>query len=586
MKYVLYILIALLSNTVPCVAEPTREQKFENNARKLKRNPSNTELLKENGFLSLNMGRYDETVSYADRLMKLSHGRKDSLSLQANAHILLGQAYLYHSMIREALDNLEKGKALAEKLGDHDLLSSAYNGLGIYSTQGRANPEQGIVYYSQALAHADSAGNELKKAVALYNLGGLWLHRDNSQGKRYVEEAFRKASALGDSELAFHACTVLAGFFIFEGKGKEAGEWLTKARGLLDDTGTAGGETYLQVFEAETAQIAKDYKTADKIYGRCMENIHELTPAMRTNLCSQYGMFLLKMNRTAEGIKVLEQGLREAGATKVASDSAQLINRLAWAYHTTGDNAKAYTLQGELLGLMEQMRIRDEDRSYMEYSVKTDMYLDQLQLERQKSQLLSKERNLILAIGTCLLLAVSCGLLFHSYRRKNRLYKSIVAQNRQTMERERILRERIDENLRKQENPSQPTSGVRDGTGSDEGLTDLADQFALLMIEERLYENPEITVSSIAERLGTNRTYLSKAINRSTGHSFSEVVTQYRIRRAAEILSDQEDTRPLKGVAAAVGFSSISTFYAAFRNQVGMTPAQYRKNSKEIANRS
>ncbi len=585
MKRKITVLICfLILGAVGCIASLSREQRLEQDIKQLKSEPANVDLLKDAGFLCLNLGRYNDAVSYGDRLMKLSRGRKDSTYLRANAHILLGQSYIYLSMMRESIDNLEKGRALAESLKDYDLLSSVYNGLGIYYTQGRANPEQGIVNYNHALAYADSAGNEMKQVVALYNLGGLWLHRNNPEGSRYSLEAYRKATAIGDKELAFYACINLNGYGLIQKNPEMASEWLTKARQLIKDTGTEGGDTYLKVFEAMTAELAGgDSKKADQLYRECMDNIQDLFPPMKTNLCSQYGRFLLNQKRIPEGIRVLERGLKEAAATEMASDSVTLILNLAEACHLAGDNARSYRLMEQYREISDRIRKQDEARSYMEYSVKNDMYLNQLLLERQRTQLLSKERNLILVVGICLLLVVSCGLLIYFYRRKNKLYNSIVAQNRQTMERERILRERINESKSNDSGNEENSTTLeqRGGTGSEEGLNELADRFALMLIDQRLYENPDLSINTAAELLGTNRTYLSKAINRSTGHSFSEIVTQHRIRRATEILSDPSDDRPLKGVAAAVGFSSISAFYAAFRNQVGMTPTQYRKKSKE-----
>ena len=51
---------------------------------------------------------------------------------------------------------------------------------------------------------------------------------------------------------------------------------------------------------------------------------------------------------------------------------------------------------------------------------------------------------------------------------------------------------------------------------------------------------------------------------------------QRRMERAAELLHTPELS--LEGVAKEVGYSSVSQFIAAFRQQYGLTPGQYRKN--------
>ncbi|MDE7147413.1 MAG: helix-turn-helix domain-containing protein, partial [Duncaniella sp.] len=85
-----------------------------------------------------------------------------------------------------------------------------------------------------------------------------------------------------------------------------------------------------------------------------------------------------------------------------------------------------------------------------------------------------------------------------------------------------------------------------------------------------------------AEMLGTNRTYLSKAINESTGKTFTQIVNDYRIREAIAQISDLETDKPLKLICSDVGFSSLSTFYSSFQSITGMTPARYRSQLKEI----
>ena len=111
-------------------------------------------------------------------------------------------------------------------------------------------------------------------------------------------------------------------------------------------------------------------------------------------------------------------------------------------------------------------------------------------------------------------------------------------------------------------------------------LNDLMARFTTLMIEEQLFTDPSLTVSSMADRLGTNRTYLSKAINETTGKSFTQLVNEYRIRQAIVEISDLVANKPLKQIAAEVGFSSLSTFYACFQSGTGMTPACYRSQLK------
>ncbi|MDE6074101.1 MAG: AraC family transcriptional regulator, partial [Muribaculaceae bacterium] len=87
-----------------------------------------------------------------------------------------------------------------------------------------------------------------------------------------------------------------------------------------------------------------------------------------------------------------------------------------------------------------------------------------------------------------------------------------------------------------------------------------------------------ISIKSVAEALGTNRTYLSNAINHVFNKSFPQVLAEYRVRAAIDILNDRDCDLPLKAIAAEVGFSSASVFFTTFRNIMGMTPTAYRNS--------
>ena len=104
-----------------------------------------------------------------------------------------------------------------------------------------------------------------------------------------------------------------------------------------------------------------------------------------------------------------------------------------------------------------------------------------------------------------------------------------------------------------------------------------------LMTGDRIYRENGLTRDKVAERLGSNRTYISQVINDKTGMSFLAYINSYRIEEAIELLSDPANDIPLKALSSDLGFSSISTFYKLFSEKVGMPPAKYREKIIEIS---
>ena len=104
---------------------------------------------------------------------------------------------------------------------------------------------------------------------------------------------------------------------------------------------------------------------------------------------------------------------------------------------------------------------------------------------------------------------------------------------------------------------------------------------------EKIYREQGLNLKEVAERLNTNRTYLSEIINQHHKKTFIEFVNTYRIEEVSAILKEQEKegseyaNYTIQAIAEMVGFNSSSAFYTAFRQIVGATPVEYKKILKQ-----
>ena len=103
-----------------------------------------------------------------------------------------------------------------------------------------------------------------------------------------------------------------------------------------------------------------------------------------------------------------------------------------------------------------------------------------------------------------------------------------------------------------------------------------------LMREQKVYRMKSLTRDSLADILGTNRTYLSRAINSMSGKSFSDYLNSWRIVEATLIMSDKSVDIPLKQLADDLGYSSISVFYRSFQKETGVTAGRYMKEVRAV----
>jgi len=97
------------------------------------------------------------------------------------------------------------------------------------------------------------------------------------------------------------------------------------------------------------------------------------------------------------------------------------------------------------------------------------------------------------------------------------------------------------------------------------------------VVGEKMYRNPELTLTDLANHLGTNASLLSKIINRSFGKNFNDYVNQYRVLEVKENLANPANAHlTIMSLAYDAGFNSKATFNRAFKKFTGDSPKTYQ----------
>jgi AraC-like DNA-binding protein len=91
--------------------------------------------------------------------------------------------------------------------------------------------------------------------------------------------------------------------------------------------------------------------------------------------------------------------------------------------------------------------------------------------------------------------------------------------------------------------------------------------------------DPELSLSLLARKLGTNTGHLSRALNEGLGIGFSQFVNDLRARNVADMLA-QGRNDDLLDLALEAGFSSKASFNRAFAASYGIPPSHWRKRLK------
>jgi putative ABC transport system permease protein len=97
----------------------------------------------------------------------------------------------------------------------------------------------------------------------------------------------------------------------------------------------------------------------------------------------------------------------------------------------------------------------------------------------------------------------------------------------------------------------------------------------------RLYEDPELTLATLAEKLKIHPHDLSRIINMGLEKNFSDFINEFRVRDIARKMEDPANDRvTLLGIAYDSGFNSKTTFNRVFKEMTGKTPVEYKNSLK------
>ncbi len=120
---------------------------------------------------------------------------------------------------------------------------------------------------------------------------------------------------------------------------------------------------------------------------------------------------------------------------------------------------------------------------------------------------------------------------------------------------------------------AQPSLKLRQGRSADH--QDLLWQ--VVHYVNKHYREP-LTLSMVAQGVGASPGRLSRVFSEKVGQGFPAYLARIRLSYAQAILQDTELSVTEAGEEA--GFESQRSFFRVFRQQYGMTPLQYRKQSR------
>ncbi len=107
-------------------------------------------------------------------------------------------------------------------------------------------------------------------------------------------------------------------------------------------------------------------------------------------------------------------------------------------------------------------------------------------------------------------------------------------------------------------------------------LTEWKPKILSLIEQDRVYENPELSLAQIAKLLNTNASVISKVINQGFKMNFNDFINFYRVQAVKQKLNaGEQKLQTLLGIAYDCGFNSKATFNRAFKKFTVVSPKNW-----------
>lgn len=306
----------------------------------------------------------------------------------------------------------------------------------------------------------------------------------------------------------------------------------------------------------------------------------------RTKASSYYskGAALFHLDRTEEAIHYLTIADGIASSKKFYELAMLTSQMLAKAYESEEEYQKSLEAQKQYVKKKEKYlsSLSEAKRIEMERELKEQ---EEINILRQEELSVYKSRFFKTSIIIISLLVLL--LVFYVYYRKR---KKLLILNQYILQRDKEILKSEKEELQSKlknlstsviNNPKNDTPfKYKKSSISEEDRTFYVTQVLEYMDKEKPYLDYEIKQSDIADQLGITLHQFSEILNTSLENNFNNFINLYRVNEAKEMIKNpQYKDYKIIAIGYEAGFKSKTSFNRAFKNLVGLTPSEYKKQS-------
>jgi YesN/AraC family two-component response regulator len=114
---------------------------------------------------------------------------------------------------------------------------------------------------------------------------------------------------------------------------------------------------------------------------------------------------------------------------------------------------------------------------------------------------------------------------------------------------------------------------------TDSGKQKILDDIIRELDSHQYFSDNLASLSELAKKIGQSSHHVSQVINEKLNKNFYELLAQYRVDKAKELIAKDRDNKlKIEEISEMVGYNSKTAFNNAFRKLTGKTPGEFRKS--------
>lgn len=506
-------------------------------------------------------GQYEKAVSLARSIYdsaRMSGNRREAVASGAR----LGRLYYMTFSPDSMYYYFDAVTQDAEELQMYPECIIIHNITGVYNLINAIEYENALHHFYEAIDCAEKSGSTDAYYMLLINVSIIHYIRQDPAGLATAGEICDYGRRTGDSYFMYTGSLMYAYMYHSLGNDQEALRYIREAERWPEYS--VGSDSYEPLYASILASLGRDDE-AERVFLHCLETHRNVDSTIQVEALAGYGKFLAGKGRYGEAVAYYTRGLEITEKYQLYFYGYGIYQELAEVYTAMGEYDLAMEYLTMYYSLKDKVFNVERERSFNSLIRRYESQKNANELQRRDMQLLKQRQLTELVIAAFVVALVVVLAVVLRNRSQNRMYRQLVTKYNDYMQREKELMARLE------------TADKEQG-GENDRIRQLFDRLSEMMRQEKMYALKNLTVEDVASRLGTNRSYLSKAVNTYAGVSFNSWLNSMRIKESIELLSKTEI--PIKQVADEVGYSNLTTFYNNFIKETGVPPSKFRTESK------